>query len=103
METLGQYLENLVLPELQEEEINNLSMLKSVCIKFIYMFRNQIPDQFVPIFVDKVSDLLKSENPVNQSYAAACIEKLLIRKTSNGSGTIFTPENMDMNLMSKML
>lgn len=48
------------------------------------MFRNQIPDNFVPVFLGKVSDFLKSENQVNQSYAAACIEKLLVRKTSNG-------------------
>jgi hypothetical protein len=43
-ETLGGYLENLVLPELQEQKIDHLPMLKATCIKFIYMFRNQIPD-----------------------------------------------------------
>ena len=85
-EMLGNYLETLVLPELQEAKIDKLPMLKSTCIKFIYMFRNQIPDQFVPVFVDKVADFLKSEQQVNQSYAAACIEKLLIRKVSDGSG-----------------
>jgi len=44
------------------------------------MFRNQIPDSYVPEFVNLFSEYLKSESPVNQSYAAACIEKLLIRK-----------------------
>lgn len=56
-------------------------MLKATCLKFIYMFRNQIPDSFVPIFVSKISSYLKSESLVNKSYAAACVEKLLIRKT----------------------
>jgi hypothetical protein len=39
-EALGEYLENLVLPELQEDKIDNLPLLKATCIKFIYMFRN---------------------------------------------------------------
>jgi hypothetical protein len=30
----------LVLPELQEDKIDNLPLLKATCIKFIYMFRN---------------------------------------------------------------
>lgn len=64
-EMLGNYLENLVLPELQEEKLDHLSLLKATCIKFIYMFRNQIPDQFVPVFLDKVGDFLRSESFVN--------------------------------------
>jgi hypothetical protein len=53
------------MPELQEESINNLSLLKATCLKFIYMFRNQIPDHYVPSFVDKIADFLKSESEVN--------------------------------------
>lgn len=81
-EMLGSYLESLVLPELQEAKLDNLPLLKATCIKFIYMFRNQIPDQFVPVFLDKVADFLRSQSFVNQSYAAACIEKLLLRRTT---------------------
>jgi len=39
-ESLAGYLETLVLPELEEPKIDNLSLLKATCIKFIYMFRN---------------------------------------------------------------
>jgi len=46
------------------------------------MFRNQIPDTYVLQFVQLFSQYLKSEMPVNQSYAAACIEKLLVKKSS---------------------
>jgi len=47
-ETLASYLENLILTEMTENEpIDNLPILKATCIKFIYMFRNQIPDNFV--------------------------------------------------------
>jgi hypothetical protein len=61
-EQLASYLENLVLPELQEAKIDHLPILKASCLKFVYMFRNQLPDQFVPVFLDKVSDFLRSQN-----------------------------------------
>ncbi len=34
------YLQQLIIPELQETQIDNLPMLKATCIKFVYMFRN---------------------------------------------------------------
>lgn len=102
-DALASYLETLVLPELEEQQIDNLNLLKATCIKFVYMFRNQIPDNFVPVFLNKISDFLKSEQPVNQSYAAACIEKLLIRKTQNGASMIFSPQTIDPNMIGKLL
>lgn len=78
------------MPELQEAKIDHLPILKATCLKFVYMFRNQLPDAFVPVFLDKVSDFLKSQSPVNQSYAAACIEKLLLRRNAS-NGMIFVP------------
>ena len=60
LETLGSYLTGLVLNELEETNIDNLPMLKATCLKFIYMFRNQIPDQYVPTFVEKIVSFLKS-------------------------------------------
>lgn len=64
-ESLCSYLEQLVIPELQEQQIDNLSLLKATCLKFIYMFRNQIPEQYAPPLLDKVTDFLKSEFHVN--------------------------------------
>ena len=43
-----------------------------------------------------MSDYLKSQNVVNQSYAAACIEKMLIRKTQNGTNLpVMTEQTVD--------
>ena len=50
---------------MMEEQIDNLSLLKATCIKFIYMFRNQIPDQFVGELLDKVATYMNSEFKVN--------------------------------------
>ena len=42
---LGNYLQSLVLSEMGPgEDIDNLPILKATCLKFIYMFRNQLPD-----------------------------------------------------------
>lgn len=82
-EQLLNYLVQLVVPELnmQNESIDTLAMLKATCIKFVYFFRNQISDGHVSALVDMLANYLRSENMVNQSYAAACVEKLLIRKS----------------------
>ena len=51
-EVLGSYLEQLILPEMDDNEnVNNLPILKATCLKFLYMFRNQLPDHFVGVFV----------------------------------------------------
>ena len=79
-------------------------ILKSTCIKFVYMFRNQIPDNFVPEFVKLFCEYLKSDMPVNQSYAAACIEKLLIRKSLVNPGKpVLNETSMPQDVLSKLL
>jgi CAS/CSE protein, C-terminus len=63
----------------------------------------------VPQFLDKVADFLRSQSFVNQSYAAACIEKLLLRRTTSPDAQghtgapIFSPGNVDLNLLQKLL
>jgi len=52
--------------------------------------------------VGKVCPFLKSESLVNQSYAAACLEKLLIRKSADGS-PLFTPASIDQNTLLVLL
>ena len=45
---LGSYLQQLVIPELQVpqgQNIDDLPILKATCIKFVYMFRNQVEDE----------------------------------------------------------
>ena len=40
LETLNGYIQGLAVPELQEQDINKLPIMKATCIKFVYMFRN---------------------------------------------------------------
>jgi hypothetical protein len=55
-------------------------MLKATCLKFVYIFRNQVPDAFILQFIGVFSNFLKSSSPVNQSYASACIDKMLTKR-----------------------
>ena len=45
--------------------IDALPLVKSTCIKFLYFFRNQLPDQYVSPCVNLLADYLKSEYVVN--------------------------------------
>jgi len=49
-QTVMNYLQLLVVPELSEEKIDNLPYVKAACIKFIFMFRNQIAVENLPVF-----------------------------------------------------
>lgn len=44
----------------------------------------------MPQIASMMADYLKSSYVVNQSYASACIEKMLIRKRLDNSGPVLT-------------
>lgn len=50
-----------------------------------------------------ITPYLKSEKQVNQSYGAACIEKLLTRKRLDGQGPVMTEQNSNMQLIQNLL
>jgi Cse1 len=80
LDSIRNFLEALIIPELLDRtNVDAMPLLRSTCIKFVYMFRNQVPDEFVAQFVDLFADYLRATAIVTQSYAAACIDKLLIK------------------------
>ena len=87
-----------MIPELQvspQNKLDNLPLLKATSIKFLYFFRNQIPDDQVQSVAVLMADYLKSESLVTQSYASACIEKMLTRKRlDNQSGNVMTEQTV---------
>lgn len=51
-----------------------------------------------------MANYLKSQYQVNQAYAAACIEKMLIRKSlADSSKTVMNESNVDQTLLTKLL
>lgn len=68
---------NLVSPQLTTAEF---PILKTSCLKFIYVYRNQFPKERLLEVMGKVIAFLDSDNVLLASYAAATLERLLMIK-----------------------
>uniref|UniRef100_A0A7N2MR78 Exportin-2 C-terminal domain-containing protein n=1 Tax=Quercus lobata TaxID=97700 RepID=A0A7N2MR78_QUELO len=78
------FFASVIVPELKGQDVNGFPMLKAGALKFFTMFRNHLSkDVIVQIFQDLVRFLVAESNLVH-SYAASCIEKLLLVKDEGG-------------------
>ncbi|KAM0932662.1 putative importin-beta domain, exportin-2, armadillo-like helical, exportin-2, central [Dioscorea sansibarensis] len=74
------FFATVIVPELQGQDVNASSMLKAGALKFFTTFREQIPKQASMALLPDVIRFLAAESNVVHSYAANCIEKLLLVK-----------------------
>ncbi|KAF9616409.1 hypothetical protein IFM89_029663 [Coptis chinensis] len=81
---VGNFFSSVIVPELQSQDVNGFPMLKAGALKFFTMFRNQIPKHFAITLMPDVARFLTAESNVVHSYAASCIEKLLLVKEEGG-------------------
>lgn len=70
----------VVVPELQSQDINLYSLLKAGALKFITVFRDQLPKANVMPLIPEVIRFLRAESNVVHSYAAIFMEKLFLVK-----------------------
>ena len=103
MEQLFGYISELVLPELQEQQIDKLQLLKATCMKFVYMFRVQVPAEHTLNFVNLFAEHLKSTSIVNQSYAAACIDKFLTKQDKVTRKPVINKDNIGEGTVTQLL
>ncbi|KAL6187846.1 hypothetical protein ACLB2K_039241 [Fragaria x ananassa] len=78
------FCETVIVPELQSDDFNACPMLKASALKFLTKFMLHIPK---PITLQVFPGLIRfphAESIVVQSYAAICIEKLLLVKDEGG-------------------
>ncbi|CAH8343683.1 unnamed protein product [Eruca vesicaria subsp. sativa] len=78
------FFANIILPELQSHDVNSFPMLKAGSLKFLTMFRSHLPKPFAVQLFPELVRFLKAESNVVHSYAASCIEKLLLVKDEGG-------------------
>ncbi|KAJ0258194.1 Exportin-2 [Hirschfeldia incana] len=78
------FFANIILPELQSHDVNSFPMLKAGSLKFLTMFRSHLPKPFAMQLFPELVRFLKAESNVVHSYAASCIEKLLLVKDEGG-------------------
>uniref|UniRef100_A0A6N2MZJ0 Exportin-2 n=1 Tax=Salix viminalis TaxID=40686 RepID=A0A6N2MZJ0_SALVM len=89
---------SVVVPELQSQDVNAFLMLKAGALKFFTMFRNQIPKGLALQLFPYLIQFLGSESNVVHSYAASCIEKLLLVKDEGGRSR-YTSADVAPNLL----
>lgn len=77
---VGSFFGSVIVPELQGHDVNAFPMLKAGALKFFTMFRTQISKPVALALLPDVVRFLSSESNVVHSYAASCIEKLLLVK-----------------------
>ncbi|KAK9056120.1 hypothetical protein SSX86_027208 [Deinandra increscens subsp. villosa] len=83
------FFRSVIVPELQGQDVNAFPMLKAGALKFFTMFRVLIPKQVAMALLGDVVRFLSSDVNVVHSYAASCIEKLLLVK-DNGVQSRYT-------------
>ncbi|XP_030488902.2 exportin-2 [Cannabis sativa] len=71
---------SVIVPELQSQDVNVFPMLKAGALKFFTMFRYHISKQYALQCFPDLIRFLGAESNVVHSYAASCIEKLLLVK-----------------------
>lgn len=79
------FFESVIVPELQSSDVNGYPMLKAGALKFFTMFRSQISKHVALKFLPDLVRFLAAESNVVHSYAASCIEKLLLVKDEGGA------------------
>ena len=70
----------MIILELQSEDVNAQQYLKTYALKFLTTFLSQIPKTSALSIMPHLMRFLLCESNVVHSYAANCIEKMLIVK-----------------------
>lgn len=73
-----QFFTTQIVPELRNYDLNTQAILKADALKFLTTFRRQIPKHMMLELLPQVMAFLVTESNVVHSYAASCIEKLLV-------------------------
>ncbi|CAE7659585.1 cse1l [Symbiodinium pilosum] len=96
------FFTSLVAPELTAEPLSQRSVLRASCLKFVTVFRNQLPREQVGQVLPAVCRHITSESPVVHTYAAICIEKLLRVRDATPQGQLmprYDPPSMKGQLL----
>ncbi|CAF0993001.1 unnamed protein product [Didymodactylos carnosus] len=73
-----------IYPELQDQDVNRLPLIKADCLKFFTIVRNQLDNELLLRTLPECGRYLLSTNIVTQTYAAHAIERvLLVKQTQN--------------------
>uniref|UniRef100_H0V5Q7 Exportin-2 n=1 Tax=Cavia porcellus TaxID=10141 RepID=H0V5Q7_CAVPO len=86
---LTEFFVNHILPDLKSPNVNEFPVLKADGIKYIMIFRNQVPKEHLLVSVPLLINHLQAESIVVHTYAAHAIERLFTMRGPNNA-TLFT-------------
>ncbi|PKA47263.1 Exportin-2 [Apostasia shenzhenica] len=72
------FFTSVVVPEFQGRSGNECPILQASALKFFSVFREQVPKNVATALLPDVISILRANSNVVHSYAANCIEKLLL-------------------------
>ena len=76
------------LPELQKANLRDQPVLRADCIRYLTIFRSVLPKDVLISSLPLLVVHLTAPSHVVHTYAAHCIEKLLIVRSSNGDAAV---------------
>uniref|UniRef100_I3M2M0 Exportin-2 n=1 Tax=Ictidomys tridecemlineatus TaxID=43179 RepID=I3M2M0_ICTTR len=86
---LTEFFVNHILPDLKSANVNEFPVLKADGIKYIMIFRNQVPKEHLLVSVPLLINHLQAESIVVHTYAAHALERLFTMRGPNNA-TLFT-------------
>jgi len=81
---IADFFQSHILPELSSNQLDAMPVLKATCIKYVLVFRSQLPREAIVMTLPLLVKLLASESLVVHSYSAHAIEKIFMIKSSDG-------------------
>ncbi|EAL61540.1 hypothetical protein DDB_G0291838 [Dictyostelium discoideum AX4] len=95
------FFKSSIEPELSGATQTNKPILKADCLKFITIFRNQIPAEEYPRILQSVIPCLENPDFIIHTYASTCIDRLLSVK--DGGVPRLSAEFISTNLTGLLL
>uniref|UniRef100_A0A7N5JFT6 Exportin-2 n=1 Tax=Ailuropoda melanoleuca TaxID=9646 RepID=A0A7N5JFT6_AILME len=86
---LNEFFVNHILPDLKSANVNEFPVLKADGIKYIMIFRNQVPKEHLLVSIPLLINHLQAESIVVHTYAAHALERLFTMRGPNNT-TLFT-------------
>ncbi|KAJ6665630.1 hypothetical protein lerEdw1_002000 [Lerista edwardsae] len=89
---LTEFFVNHILPDLKSPNVNEFPVLKADGIKYIMIFRNQVPKEQLLVSIPLLINHLQAESIVVHTYAAHALERLFTMKGTNNTTLITAAE-----------
>uniref|UniRef100_A0A8C6PGL3 Exportin-2 n=1 Tax=Nothobranchius furzeri TaxID=105023 RepID=A0A8C6PGL3_NOTFU len=86
---LNEFFVNHILPDLKSSNIDEFPVLKTDAIKYVMIFRSQLPKEQLLQAVPLLISHLQAQSTVEHTYAAHALERLFTMRGPNNSSCVF--------------